>query len=317
MEKRRLGQLEISVVGLGCNQLGTTCDEQASRNIVAAALDQGINFFDTADEYGDGRSEEVLGKALQGRRDEVIIATKFGSRLANDPQRQGASARWIATAVEDSLRRLGTDRIDLYQLHFPDPLIPMDETLGALSHLVAAGKVREIGCCNLSAAQIDEAAEVARGTGLTPFASAQNRLNLLRQESLIDIVPACQRRGMALLPFFPLASGVLTGKYRRGQTPAPGTRMHDNVAPEVASRILSDKTFDQLDAWQAYAEAHGHTLGELAIAWLIAQPALASVISGATRPEQVSANAKGAYWRLTPGQASAIAALGRKDPSDS
>jgi aryl-alcohol dehydrogenase-like predicted oxidoreductase len=313
MEKRSLGGLQVSVVGLGCNQLGTTCDEAASASIVAAALDQGINFFDTADEYGDGRSEVVLGKALRGQRDQVFIATKFGSRLENDPQRQGASARWIAIAVEDSLRRLDTDYIDLYQMHFPDPEVSIEETLDALNRLVATGKVREIGCCNLSGAQIDAAMTAAQSLGVRPFASAQNRLNLLRQESLSDVVPACERHGLRLLPFFPLASGLLTGKYRRGQPPAAGSRLHDNVAPEVAARMLSSAAFDRLEALEAYAHAQGHSLAELAVAWLAAQPVIASVICGATRPAQVMDNVKGADWRLSSRQVAEVAALGRKE----
>ena len=312
METRALGSLQVSVAGLGCNQLGTTCDERTSASIVAAALDQGVNFFDTADEYGDGRSEEIVGKALRNHRSKALIATKFGSRLDNDPRRQGASARWIATAVEDSLRRLGTDVIDLYQMHFPDPETPVDETLEALDRLVKAGKVREIGCCNLDGPQIDAAMASARTRRTKAFASAQNRLNLLRQESLIDVVPACERHGLRLLPFFPLASGMLTGKYRRGEAAPPGSRLRENVAPEIARRMLSDAAFDRIEALEAYARDHGHALNELAVAWLAAQPSVASVICGATRPEQVIENTKGAHWRLTSDQAAAATALGHK-----
>lgn len=311
MKTRTLGNLEVSVVGLGCNQLGTTCDEKASADIVAAALDHGVTLFDTADEYGEGNSEIVLGKALRNRRSEVVIATKFGCRMQGDPLREGASARWIVAAVEDSLRRLGTDYIDLYQQHFPDPQTPVEETLDTLRGLIKAGKVREIGCCNFTAPMIDMAAQSVSVAGRHGFASAQNRLNLLRQEALADVVPACERHGMKMLPFFPLASGVLSGKYRRGEAQPAGTRMGDNVAPDVAARILSDATFDRLDKLGKFAADHGRSLGQLAIAWLIAQPVVASVIAGATRPEQVVANISAADWTFSAGELGNITTLAR------
>ena len=313
MEKRKIGKLEVSVVGLGCNQLGTTMDEQASANVVAAALDHGVNFFDTADEYGGGRSEEYLGKALRGKRDKVIIATKFGSHhIATaspeptplPPGEGGASARWVEIAVERSLRWLGTDYIDLYQLHFPDDTVPIDETLTALDRLIRDGKVREIGCANFSVAQIDAAATAAKEKKLHPFASVQNRLSLLRQGALADVLPACTQHGTSFLPYFPLASGLLTGKYRRGMTPPADTRLGGtNVTDEVRAKILSDKSFARVEALESFAKQRGHGVLDLAFAWLLAQPAVASVIAGATRPEQVIANARAGAWKLTAAEA--------------
>ena len=235
MEHRPLGELTVSVVGLGCNQFGTAaCDEPTSRAVLAEAFDAGITFFDTADEYGRnyadptdpagwGRSEEIVGAALAGHRDEVVIATKFGTRHPGDRTRGGGSARWMTQAVEDSLRRLGTDRIDLYQLHHPDPEVPVGETLSALDELVRSGKVREVGCANFIGPDLVEAAEVARADGLRPFASTQDVLNLFQRGALESVVPACQETQTAFLPFYPLASGMLTGKYRRGQPLPTGT----------------------------------------------------------------------------------------------
>jgi len=300
METRSVGPLSVSVIGLGCNQVGTTCDALRSRAVIHAALDHGITLFDTADEYGDGRSEKFLGEALRGRRDEVAIASKFGCPMGNDSLKSGASARWITRAVEDSLRRLGTDRIDLYQLHFPDPSVPIDETLAALDLLVRQGKVRAIGCCNLSAPEIHEAAAAARAAGLHRFVSAQTKLSLLRQERLRDVAPACATEGMALIPYFPLASGLLTGKYRRDMPPPPGSRLADNVAPEVAAKVLSDETFDRLEALEARARAHGRTLLDLAIAWLTSHQIVGSVICGATTADQVARNVMAGGWRLDP-----------------
>jgi aryl-alcohol dehydrogenase-like predicted oxidoreductase len=232
METRSVGGLAVSAIGLGCNQFGTFFDEATSAAVVRAAVDQGITLFDTADEYGDGLSEQFLGRALGADRGKVVIATKFGSRFAFDKSgtiterpagEGGGSARWIRFAVERSLKNLGTDFIDLYQFHFPDDAVPIDETLRALEDLVVAGKVRHIGCCNFSAAQIDAAQAALPGIR---FLTAQNQLNLIRQDAARNILPACQRHGMGFLPYFPLASGVLTGKYRRGEKPPPGTRAH-------------------------------------------------------------------------------------------
>lgn len=316
MERRRLGGLNVSVMGLGCNQLGSSCDDRESEAIVHRALDLGINFFDTAEEYGDGESERVLGKALRGRRDEAVIATKFAGAVGGVRSSGRASAEEIRLSVDGSLRRLGTDRIDLYQLHFPDVATPLDETMQALSELVRAGKVREIGCCNFTAGQIDHAAARSAAKRLVPFVSAQNRLNLLRQEALDDIVPACRQHDMAFIPFFPLAAGLLTGKYRRGEAPPPDSRLGGRfVKPDTAQRVLAPEALERVDALAAFAAEYDRTVGELALAWLIAQPAVASVIAGASRSDQVDANVRAANWSLSVEEgiaASRIAASGRR-----
>jgi aryl-alcohol dehydrogenase-like predicted oxidoreductase len=311
VEQRKLGGLSVSVMGIGCNQFGPTCDQARTTEVVNAALDAGINFFDTADEYGpEGVSEEYLGKALGGRRDEAVIATKFGHFMDGDPERGGASARWIEQAVEDSLRRLGTDRIDLYQQHFPDPEVEAEETMAALDRLVRAGKVREIGVCNLRADDLDERAKLADEKGLTRLATAQNRLNLLRQEAIDDLVPAIERNGMTLLPFFPLASGMLTGKYKRGQALPSDTRFANHLDPGQAAHIV-ERDGARVEAWDAWAAERGHTVAELALAWLVAQPVVSSVIAGATSAAQVAANAAASEWRLSPAEAAEVAAIGR------
>ncbi len=326
VERRRIGQLAVSVVGLGCNQLGTVCDESTSGRIVSEALDAGINYFDTADEYGRnyadpgdvqgwGLSETHLGRALRGRRDDAVIATKFGVQPPGRPQDGGASARWIVTAIEDSLRRLGTDHVDVYQLHIPDPTVPIEETLGALDRLVEAGKVREIGCCNLSAAELEHAAAAAGQLGARPFASIQAPLNVIQRGSLEEIMPACERLGMAFIPYYPLGSGMLTGKYRRGEPPPAGTRLTDQLPADTRARLLSERTFDRLEALDAYAAAHGHTLLELAFAWLLAYPRVASVIAGAAKPGQVSANAGAVGWQLGADQVAEVVEVVRKAAS--
>ena len=298
METRAIGSLKVSLVGVGCNNFGGRIDEERSKKVVHAALDAGINFFDTADVYGGTRSEELLGRALAGRRDEVVVATKFGMPLGGEGQ-GGAGRRWIEQAAEDSLRRLGTDHIDLYQQHIPDDSVPIDETLDALNRLVEAGKVRQIGNSNFSGAQIERADAAADERSSARFVSAQNELSLLRTGALEDVVPACVRHGLALLPYFPLASGLLTGKYQRDTPPPEGTRLAQ-LPEERSSRILSDRNFDVVDRLDAWATARDHTILELAFAWLLAQPNLASVIAGATSPEQIQANAAAAEWVLSP-----------------
>ncbi len=268
MDHRRIGSLTVPVVGLGCNQFGTaTCDEATSREVVGEALDGGITYFDVADEYGQnyadhsvaggwGRSEEILGRALRGRRDSVIIATKFGSHPnGEDAGRGGNSAKWVKVAVEDSLRRLGVDYIDLYQVHFPDPSVPIAETLGALDEVVQAGNVREIGCCNFTDVMLDEAADAAKEGGLQPFVSVQNSLNLFQRGALDAVVPACERLGVSFIPYYPLASGMLTGKYRRGMALPSDTRLTDGfmVTAESRAKLFSDKTFARLEALEAFA----------------------------------------------------------------
>jgi aryl-alcohol dehydrogenase-like predicted oxidoreductase len=308
MQTRNIGTLSVSVVGLGCNNFGMRMDAGASDRVVHAALDAGITFFDTADIYGGTKSESFLGRALGARRNEAIVATKFGVRI-DDDHPGGASAAYISRACDDSLKRLGTDRIDLYQLHFPDPNTPLDETLGALDTLVRAGKVREIGCSNFTAEMIDEATSISKANGWARFASVQNEYSLLRrapeQQGVLD---ACTRNGLAFIPYFPLASGVLSGKYRRGEQPPEGTRLAGMPADRL-EQALSDKVMDRVEALTTWAEQHGHSILDLAFAWLLARPAVASVIAGATRPEQAKANADAASWTLTPADVEEIDAL--------
>jgi aryl-alcohol dehydrogenase-like predicted oxidoreductase len=292
VEKRRIGSLEASVVGLGCNNFGRRLDLDATSAVVDAALDVGITFFDTADTYGGTRSEEYLGRALGRRREDVVVATKFGSRL--DEQRRGARPEYVHRAVEDSLRRLGTDRIDLYQLHTPDFDVPIGETLGALDELVRAGKVREVGCSNFSVDQLREAEEATR-EGAARFVSVQNEYSLLHREPEGDVLPECERLGLAFIPYFPLANGLLTGKYRRGKD-APAESRLDSARGE---RLLTDRNLDVVERLIGFSEGQGYTILELAFSWLLRRPAVASVIAGATSPEQARSNAAAAGWRLT------------------
>jgi aryl-alcohol dehydrogenase-like predicted oxidoreductase len=291
MRFRRIGALEVSEVGLGCNNFGGRLDYDGTREVVRAALDAGINFFDTADSYGKTRSEEYLARALGPRRQDVVLATKFGNPV--EGQGRGASADYVRTALEASLRRLATDRIDLYQLHTPDPSVPIGETLGALNELVAQGKIREIGCSNFSVEQLREA-QAAVPAGAARFVSVQNEYSLLHREPEHGVLTECERQELAFLPYFPLASGLLTGKYRRGAPPPEGSRL----AGERYAHLLSDERLAAVEALTAFAEARGHTVLELAISWLLARPRVASVIAGATRPEQVRANTAAAAWVL-------------------
>jgi aryl-alcohol dehydrogenase-like predicted oxidoreductase len=289
MPQRELGELRVSVVGLGCNNFGRRVDLDGTRAVVDAALEAGVTFFDTADVYGEkGGSEELLGQVLRGRRDEVVLATKFGMDMgANGPSvRPRGSAAYIREAVEGSLRRLGTELIDLYQYHRPDGETPIDETLGALDELVREGKVRQVGCSNFSARELEEAAGAARENGFASFVSLQNEYSLLERELEEDIAPLCQELGVGILPYFPLASGLLTGKYRRGEDAPAGTRLHGR--PQLAD----DATFDRLEAATRFASERGLELLDVAIAGLAAQPMVASVIAGATKPEQVRRNAE-------------------------
>jgi aryl-alcohol dehydrogenase-like predicted oxidoreductase len=293
MELRSIGSLRVSVVGLGCNNFGMTIDAAATERVVGAALDAGITFFDTADIYGSTKSEEFLGRALGRRRGQAIIATKFG--MAVDNTRRGAKPDYVRRAADDSLKRLGTDYIDLYQLHQPDPDVPIADTLGALSELVTAGKVKEIGCSNFKVAQLDEA-EGAVGPGAARFVSVQNEYSLLHREPERSVLPSCQRLGLAFLPYFPLASGLLTGKYEPGTGAPKGSRLSQSWA----SRFMSERNVQMAEALKAFAATRGHTLLELAVSWLATRPQVASVIAGATSPEQVRANAAAANWSLTP-----------------
>ena len=302
METRRIGSLEVSLVGLGCNNFGWRIDADASAATVNAALDAGINFFDTADIYGAGASEEFLGLALGPRREHVLIATKFGMKM--DEQRHGARPEYVRQAAEDSLRRLGTDRIDLYQLHQPDAEVPIAETLGALDDLVRAGKVREIGCSNFSRDQLG-AADAAVREGAARFVSIQNQYSLVHREPEAEIIPECVRSGIAFLPYFPLASGLLTGKYRRGQALPEGSRARDGWGPKV----FTDENLALVESLSEFAAGRGHTMLELAVSWLAAQPAVASVIAGAKSPQQVKANASAAGWRLNAEDLQAVEAI--------
>lgn len=293
METRKIGTLDASVVGLGCNNFGWHVDEAGTKRVVDAALDAGVSFFDTADIYGGTKSEEFLGRVLQGRRDRVVLATKFGIKI-DDRRPGGARPEYVRQAAEDSLRRLDTDHIDLYQLHQPDDDTPISDTLGALNTLVQAGKVREIGCSNFSAAQIGEANSAAAGGAR--FVSVQNEYSLLQRAPETDVLAECEKLGVAFLPYFPLASGLLTGKYRKGKPLPEGTRIQ---AQGRFSELLTDKNLDTVEALIAFAESRGHTVLELAFSWLIRQPAVASVIAGATSTGQIRSNAAAAEWRLS------------------
>lgn len=312
METRRIGSLDVSLVGLGCNNFGMRIDEAQTKAVVNTCLDEGINFFDTADVYGGrGKSEEFLGRALGSRRDEVVIATKFGSPMSDDGQSQGGSRQWVTQAVEDSLRRLGTDRIDLYQLHAPDADTPQEETLSALDELVKAGKVREIGCSNFGSTLIEEAESISKDKGIARYASVQNNYSLLERGVEKKVLPACEKHGIGFLPYFPLASGLLTGKYRTKDDRPEGTRitLMAQAMPERAAQTLTDENFTIIGKLRAYAEEHGHTLLELAMSWLASQPVISSVIAGATKPEQVKANAASVNWKMTADEMTQIGEL--------
>lgn len=300
MEYRQLGDsgLTVSVVGLGCNNFGGRIDAGQADSVVAAALDAGITLFDTADVYrGDrGSSEEILGKALGSRRDEAIIATKFGGDMKGDNGPDWGvrgSRRYVRKAVEASLRRLGTDWIDLYQLHTPDEVTPIEETLAALSELVAEGKVRYLGSSQFAGWQVVDADWAARTAGSEHFISAQNHYNLLSREAEEELIPACEHLGIGVLPFFPLASGLLTGKYKRGEQPPEGSRLAK--MPERLARA----DFDKIEALETFAAERDLTLLDVAIGGLAAQPAVSSVIAGATRPEQVEQNVRAGLWLPT------------------
>jgi len=292
MDTRRIGSLEVSVVGLGCNNFGRRLDFDATSAVVDAALEAGITFFDTADTYGGTKSEEYLGRALGRRRDDVVVATKFGSRI--DEQRRGASPEYVRQAVEDSLRRLGTDRIDLYQLHWPDPEVPIGETLGALDELVKAGKVREVGCSNFSAEQLREAEEATR-EGATRFVSVQNEYSLLHREPEREVLPECERLGVAFVPYFPLANSLLTGKYRRGQAAPSGSRLDSSRG----EKMLTEENLAVVERLIEFSASRGHTILELAFSWPLRLPTVASVIAGSTSAEQARGNAAAAGWQLT------------------
>lgn len=312
MKKRPLGQskLEVSVVGLGCNNFGIL-DLESSRKVVDRALGQGITLFDTADIYGNrGGSEAQLGEILGARRKNIVLATKFGMAMDDATDTARASRGYIMAAVEASLKRLRTDYIDLYQLHTPDPKTPMEETLRALDDLVKQGKVRAIGCSNLPAAGIRDAAAISARNGLASFVTAQDEYSLVMRDAERDLLPEIAAQKMSLLPFFPLASGLLTGKYQKDRAIPEGTRYARGT--RFSDRYMNDENWAIVERLRAFCDARGHTLLELAFAWLLSHPSLASVIAGATRPEQIEMNVRAAAWELTPDEAAEVDRLSAK-----
>ena len=300
MEYRNLGSsgLRVSLVGLGCNNFGMRLDLEQTRAVVDRAFDLGITLFDTADMYGGrGGSETQLGKILGHRRKDIVLASKFGMAMSDDGTKIGASRRYIMSAVEDSLRRLKTDWIDLYQLHQPDPLTPLDETMQALDDLVTQGKIRYIGCSNLPSWQVVESQWISKSLGLNRFVSCQDEYNILNRNVEAELIPAMQKYGCGLLPYFPLASGLLTGKYKRTEMPE-GARLTD--MPTFANRIyLTDENFDIVDNLHKFANKTGHSILELAFGWMASRPTTASIIAGATKPEQIDANVAAVNWVLS------------------
>ncbi|MFL5600900.1 MAG: aldo/keto reductase [Gemmatimonadaceae bacterium] len=294
LETRKIGSLDVSIVGLGCNNFGGRIDEQRTREVIDAAIDAGITLFDTADMYAEGRSEELIGRFVGERRRQVIIATKFGYEMPG--QGRGARPEYVRRALDASLKRLRTDYVDLYQQHVPDPDVPIAETLGALDELVRAGKVKEIGCSNFSAEQLREASDAAsRKDGSARFASVQNEYSLLDREPEEGVLDECERQQIAFLPYFPLKSGLLTGKYRKGQPIPEGSRV---AKYERYRKVLTEENLDRVEALAEYAESKGHTILELAVSWLLAHRVVASVIAGATSADQVRANVTAADWQL-------------------
>jgi aryl-alcohol dehydrogenase-like predicted oxidoreductase len=313
VKQRRLGPsgLQVSVVGLGCNNFGMRIDLEASRKVVHKAIDLGITLLDTADIYGNrGGSEEMLGQILGDRRKDIVLATKFAMPMNDAETLKGASRRYIMRAVEDSLRRLRTDWIDLYQQHRPDPLTPIEETLRALDDLVRQGKVRYIGCSNLPAWEVVEAQWTAQHHNLNAFISCQDEYSLVVRDIEKDLVPAMQRYGLGLLPFFPLASGLLTGKYKRNAPLPAGTRLANTQ--RLADRYMTEANWPVVEKLEGFAAKHGRSMLELAFSWLAAKPTVSSVIAGATKPEQVEQNVKAADWALTPEEIAEIDKLSAK-----
>ena len=293
MDTRQLGHdnpITIPVVGLGCNAFGRRIDEARSRSVIDGAIEAGVTFFDTAESYGNGLSEEYIGRAIKGRRDKVIIATKFGWGGLHAGKSHGTRENMRA-ALDQSLRKLQTDFVELYQLHKPDSACPVEETLHGLEELVQEGRVRFYGCSNFSADQMDEAVSIAKRDGLAGFVTAQNPWSVMDRCIEDGLVPVCEANGIGILPYYPLARGLLTGKYRRGEAAPEGARLGDNAA--------SAAEFDILEKLETYAADHGHDLLTLGISWLASQPVTACVISGATRPEQVAANAAASVWVMT------------------
>lgn len=310
MEFRRLGNsgLKVSEVGLGGNNFGWWADEQTSTVVINSAIEAGINFIDTADVYDQGRSEEYIGKVLKEKRPQVIIATKFGGPMGQDPNDRGGSRNHILRAVDDSLKRLQTDFIDLYYMHMPDNSTPIEETLYALDSLVKSGKVRYIGCSNFAAWQVNEALWTSKINHLAPFVVVQQRYNLLSREIEKELVPCCEAHGIGVIPYSPLANGLLTGKYQQGQEPPKDSRLSTTVLPGM-NRILNEVNWELLSKLEDFARERDHTIGELAIAWLLSKPWLVSVIAGARKAEQVTSNVAAAEWKLTAEEVTTVEAI--------
>jgi len=296
MEYRRLGNsgLQVSAIGLGTNNFGRRVDAAGTARVLDQALEDGVTFIDTANVYSQGMSETYIGQAIKGKRDQYIIATKFSNKMGDGPNLSGNSRQHILSEVENSLRRLGTDYIDLYQVHRTDPNTPIEETLHALNLLVAQGKVRYIGCSNFAAWQVCEGVWTAQHKGYVSFSTVQPHYNIFNRSAETELVPFCKKYGIGILPYFPLANGFLTGKYRRGQPAPEGTRLSENDRG-----MFTDANFDKLEALDRFAQERGHTILDLAFAYLLANAVVSSVIAGATRPEQVTANAKTAGWHLS------------------
>ena len=308
METRNLGSsgLKVTVLGLGANNFGWWIDEKASAAVIHYALDLGINYIDTADMYDKGKSEEYIGRTLKGKRTQVLIASKFAAEMGEGANDRGGSRWYIARAVEASLKRLNTDYLDLYQMHFPDPGTPIEETLRALDDLVKAGKVRYLGCSNFAGWQLSEAMWTSRVHHLNSFVTVQAKYNLFERQIEQEMVPACKTHGVGIIPWGPLAGGFLTGKYRRGeQPPAAGIRP-PKAFNRLYSALVTDANWERLAKLEAFAQSRGHKVGELAIAWLLSHPWLSTVIAGATRPEQLDVNVAGAGWKLTPEEVAQI-----------
>ncbi|HTU02582.1 MAG TPA: aldo/keto reductase [Candidatus Sulfotelmatobacter sp.] len=313
MQLRNLGKsgLQVSPAGLGCNNFGGRMDLEASRKVVHKALDLGITLFDTADVYGErGGSETVLGQILGDRRKDIVLATKFGMPMDEAGILKGASRRYLLTEAEASLRRLKTHWIDLYQLHQPDPLTPIEETLRALEDLIRQGKVRYIGCSNLPAWQVVDARWTAAQLGITAFISCQDEYSLLVRDPERELIPAMLSHGLGLLPYFPLASGLLTGKYERGGPMPEGARL--SKMPGLANRYLTEHNWQVMERLEDFCASRGRSVLELALSWLVARPPVSSVIAGATRPEQVEQNLKAMEWGLTPEDMAEIDRLTKK-----
>jgi aryl-alcohol dehydrogenase-like predicted oxidoreductase len=303
VEMRSIGSVPVPISGIGCNNFGRRIDEDRTREVIDAAFEVGATLFDTADLYGDTKSEEFLGRHLTGRRDRAVIVSKFGMRTPPDGM-TGGDPRWVRRACEESLARLATDHLDIYLLHQPDDQTPIEDTLSAMSALVDEGKVLEIGCSNFSAKQLDEAEDAAKELGVHRFVTVQNEYSLVSREPRDEVLPACRRLGISFMPYFPLASGLLTGKYRRGEAPPAGSRL---AGPGGWDEFMTDERFGLVDRLTTFADSRGHTILELATSWLASHREVATVIAGATSAEQVRANATAVEaWKLTDEELAAV-----------